>query len=49
MVSKGQLLGVVGSTGLSSGNHLHLTLTVDGQRQDPLTTFWPNVTFDYRD
>ena len=49
VVSKGQLLGLVGSTGLSSGNHLHLTLTVDGQRQDPLTTFWPNVTFDYRD
>lgn len=49
VVSKGQLLGLVGSTGLSTGNHLHLTLTVDGQKQDPLTTFWPNVTFDYRD
>lgn len=49
VVSKGQLLGLVGSTGLSTGNHLHLTLTIDGQKQDPLTTFWPNVTFDYRD
>ena len=49
VVSKGQLLGLVGSTGLSTGNHLHLTLTIDGEKKDPLTTFWPNVTFDYRD
>ena len=49
VVSKGQLLGLVGATGLSTGNHLHLTLTIDGEKKDPLTTFWPNVTFDYRD
>lgn len=49
IVSQGQVLGKVGSTGLSTGAHLHLTLTVNGVRQDPLTTFWPNVTFDYRD
>lgn len=49
IVSQGQVIGKVGSTGLSTGNHLHLTLTVNGKNQDPLTTFWPNVKFDYRD
>lgn len=49
VVSAGQVIGLVGTTGLSSGNHLHLTLTINGQKADPLTTFWPNVTFDYRD
>lgn len=49
IVKQGQVIGLVGTTGLSTGNHLHLTLTVNGERQDPLTTFWPNVKFDYRD
>ncbi|MDE6107992.1 MAG: peptidoglycan DD-metalloendopeptidase family protein, partial [Oscillospiraceae bacterium] len=49
IVSQGQVIGLVGTTGLSTGNHLHLTLTINGQKADPLTTFWPNVKFDYRD
>lgn len=49
IVSQGQVIGLVGTTGLSTGNHLHLTLTINGKKEDPLTTFWPNVTFDYRD
>lgn len=49
IVSQGQCIGLVGATGLATGNHLHLTLTVNGKNQDPLTTFFPGVTFDYRD
>lgn len=35
-VEKGQLIGHVGSTGASTGNHLHLELTIGGERCDPL-------------
>ena len=49
VVSAGQVIGLVGTTGLSTGNHLHLTLTINGKKEDPLTYFFPNVTFDYRD
>lgn len=39
-VEKGQVLGVVGSTGRSTGPHLHYELRVDGKPVDP-ETFLP--------
>lgn len=42
VVRPGELLGAVGSTGRSTGPHLHLALTVNGQPVDPLPLFPPN-------
>jgi murein DD-endopeptidase MepM/ murein hydrolase activator NlpD len=39
-VGRGQLLGISGNTGLSSGPHLHLTLLQDGHPIDPYRGFW---------
>lgn len=37
VVSKGQKIGVVGSTGRSTGPHLHFTIQLDGRFIDPLS------------
>ncbi|MBQ3114166.1 MAG: M23 family metallopeptidase [Phascolarctobacterium sp.] len=38
-VKKGDILGYVGTTGNSSGNHLHFELWVNGKRQEPNNYF----------
>ena len=40
-VGKGELLGFVGSTGYSTGCHLHLMVWLDGSLTNPMTWFTP--------
>jgi len=42
-VRRGQVIGRVGSTGLSSGPHLHFEVFVEGRRRDPALLFDPGA------
>ncbi len=35
-IKKGDIIGLVGNTGKSKGNHLHLELSIKGERVDPM-------------
>ncbi len=40
-VSQGQVIGAVGSTGMSTGPHLHFQLWIDGKLVDPMSAVLP--------
>lgn len=45
-VKRGDRLGYVGSTGLSTGPHLHYEVRIDGQPTDPLKFIMPSAIAD---
>lgn len=47
VVEQGDILGYVGTTGSSTGNHLHLEFRINGTRVDALD-YYPNLSFTYR-
>lgn len=45
-VSRGQTIGYVGSSGMSTGAHLHFEMYINGARVDP-QKYYPGISFSY--
>jgi murein DD-endopeptidase MepM/ murein hydrolase activator NlpD len=43
-IARGQLIGEMGSTGLSSGNHLHYEVHIKGTEVDPVNYFFQDLS-----
>ena len=43
-LTKGQVIGTVGNTGLSTACHLHFTTYIDGNNVDPVPFLKPGET-----